>query len=128
VANTNQQDIVADNIKTNLLDKKLGRSKIIAGQNVGLAEAWARQTEAELIDGSDIAIAAGIVIRIEKEWVAIRDNRLRATHAVADGQVVDINDLFRVGSDRLLHPRDPNGSMKEIANCRCISNQRIKLT
>ncbi len=126
-ANNNRQGIVADNIKTNLLDKKQGRSAIIAGQNVGLAEAWARQTEAELIDGANLVSEEGGTIQIEKEWVAIRDNRLRATHATADGQVVDIDGFFSVGSDRLLHPRDPNGSMKEIANCRCISDQRVKL-
>lgn len=121
-ANNNRQGIVADDIKTNLLDKKQGRSAIIAGQNVGLAEAWARQTEAELIDGANFVSEEGGIVQIKKEWVAIRDNRLRATHAAADGQVVDVNERFNVGSDRLLHPRDPNGSMKEIANCRCISD------
>ena len=47
---TNERKIVAGSIKKDLLAKKQGRSELIAAQNVGLAESWARQREAELIN------------------------------------------------------------------------------
>ena len=55
----------------------------------------------------------------EKRWIASRDEKVRHTHEVADGQEVSINDPFDVGGSLLDHPGDPNGPAEEIINCRC---------
>ena len=45
----------------------------------------------------------------------------RSAHRSADGQRVDINERFLVDGESLKFPRDPNGSAKNIINCRCVS-------
>jgi len=63
------------------------------------------------------ARATGLDVR--KEWVAAADERTRTTHAEADGQVVPIDQPFRVGGELLMFPGDPAGSGANIINCRC---------
>lgn len=68
--------------------------------------------------------AAGDIVRDEvgvtkKEWVATNDDLTRQSHVDADGQVVDQNEEFDVGGDRLAHPGDPDGTAAQIINCRC---------
>jgi hypothetical protein len=118
----NQQAIVAENIETNLLQKAPARSELIASQNVGLAESWARQTEAELIDGAGLVAASGETVEVLKEWVSILDSRLRASHLAADGQQVGVNENFTVGGESAKYPRSPELSAAESINCRCISD------
>lgn len=56
------------------------------------------------------------------EWIATMDNRVRPSHAAADGQVRPIGVPFEVGSSLMLYPLD--GSLgapaEEIVNCRCV--------
>ena len=120
-SNGNRQEIVAENIRTNLLDKREARSTIIAGVNVGLAEAWSRQKEADLIDDANLITANDQPLSVNKEWVAILDTVTRPSHFNADGQVVNVKDPFNVGGEDLQHPRDPSGSAANILNCRCIA-------
>jgi hypothetical protein len=121
-SNENQQAIVGENIRTNMLDKSQGRSELIAEQNVGLAESWSRQKEAELIDGAGIVTAIGAPVSVNKEWVAILDSRTREEHVAADGQVVNVNQSYSVGGESLQYPRDPAGSPGNIMRCRCVSD------
>ena len=121
-SNANQDAIIAKNIKTNLLDKAPARSELISAQNVGLAESWARQTEAELIDDANLISANGESVNVSKTWFAILDSKTRSSHAEADGQEVGVNDFYNVGGEQLKMPRDPSGSAKNIINCRCLSN------
>lgn len=59
----------------------------------------------------------------KKEWNAILDNKVRPTHAAADGQVVSLMEYFKIGTSLLLFPGDTsaNPDMSEIYNCRCIA-------
>jgi len=57
---------------------------------------------------------------IKKEWISALTERTRLTHLASNGQKVGKGELFAVGTDLLLHPGDPNGSGKEIINCRCV--------
>jgi uncharacterized protein with gpF-like domain len=54
-----------------------------------------------------------------KRWVATMDNRVRDTHASANQQVQPIRDPFIIGLDDMMYPGDPNGSAREVINCRC---------
>lgn len=56
------------------------------------------------------------------QWLSKRDDHVRRTHVVADGQVRPVGELFKVGRFYLKHPGDPSElpeSWGEIANCRC---------
>ena len=54
-----------------------------------------------------------------KTWLSQRDGRVRPSHIVADGQVVDVAEPFLVGNALMQHPGDPSGPASEVVNCRC---------
>lgn len=56
---------------------------------------------------------AGSPIKI---WVSVGDSAVRASHAIADGEEVMIDQTF---SNGLLYPGDPAGPPEETINCRC---------
>lgn len=56
------------------------------------------------------------------QWLSRRDDRVRRTHVIADGQVRPVDEKFTVGRWKLLHPGDPADmpdSGEEIHGCRC---------
>lgn len=57
----------------------------------------------------------------KKQWITMRDNKVRHSHAEINGHQVGIFDAFKVGDSELLYPRDYSlgASDKEIINCRC---------
>lgn len=57
----------------------------------------------------------------QQEWLSARDNRVRPSHEEADGQIVDIGEPFQVGEEELMFPGDPDGSIEEVINCRCVA-------
>jgi hypothetical protein len=127
-SNQDAKNIVGKNIKANLNDKAIARSALIASQNVGTAEAWARQTEAQLVSDARLATATGKIAEVVKTWIAILDTVTRPAHAAADSQQVAIEEVFDVGGEGLISPRDPNGSPGNVIECRCVSVQEVELT
>ena len=94
----NKKTIIANNIKKNLDSKIDGRSELIVNQNVGDAESWGRQKEAELLNQSQLVSTREEVIKVSKTWSTILDSSTRTDHAIADGQVVDdVDGVFLVG-------------------------------
>lgn len=67
--------------------------------------------------GNDTAIQESSAVG--KRWNVTSDGRERVAHDDADGQIVPASGTFLVGGERLQHPGDPNGSIENIANCRC---------
>ncbi len=65
-------------------------------------------------------------IEIEKEWLATLDAKTRDEHAMADGQVVGVDESFTVGGEKLMYPGDRNGSPWNTYNCRCTMIARVK--
>lgn len=57
--------------------------------------------------------------QMQKEWIASFDDRVRDTHAQADGQIVMANNTFLVGGQPMMFPGDPAGGAAETINCRC---------
>lgn len=57
-------------------------------------------------------------VEMEKQWIAVEDNRTRRTHSHAgvDGERINLDDHF---TNELLFPGDPEGEPEEIINCRC---------
>lgn len=111
----NKDKIIADNIEKTIIEKGRVRSPLIASQNVGMAEAWSRQREAELVNQNVPEI------ELKKQWQAIIDNRTRSSHVIADGQIVGINEMFSVGGYQAKNPRAENLPPEESMNCRCVA-------
>lgn len=82
--------------------ENIARTEMVRAQSSATDEAW---SDPELgLDG--------------KEWIAELDDRVRDTHAEADGQVVGIGEDFQVGGDSMSGPG--MGSLpEESCNCRC---------
>lgn len=54
-----------------------------------------------------------------KTWISQRDDKVRHSHFLAEGQRVKIDEHFSVGNDLLMYPGDPAGQAEEVINCRC---------
>lgn len=55
----------------------------------------------------------------KKEWLGTMDNRIRPDHADANGQIVPIDQPFKVGGYSMMHPHDPTAPADQVCNCRC---------
>lgn len=55
----------------------------------------------------------------EKRWQATHDQRVRHTHAEADGQIRPLHTPFEINGHKLQFPGDPKGPAGEVINCRC---------
>jgi SPP1 gp7 family putative phage head morphogenesis protein len=55
----------------------------------------------------------------KKQWIATLDGRTRDTHAQAHGQIVGIDEYFKVGDALLMFPGDICDRPEEVINCRC---------
>lgn len=54
-----------------------------------------------------------------KRWIAMKDERVRLTHAEVDGTTVPIDEYFSVGDWMMRFPKDPEAGPEETVNCRC---------
>jgi len=66
------------------------------------------------------------VPKLFKVWQAITDDRTRASHLTANGQVRKLNDPFSVGGASLQWPADTGGPLSEIINCRCWEDYELR--
>ncbi len=78
------------------------RTIVTGAENKGRQDSYAR------------AEADGIIL--QKEWLATNDGRVRHSHAMLDGAIVDQDKKFENG---LMYPGDPSGRPEEVYNCRC---------
>ena len=56
-----------------------------------------------------------------KKWLTMKDEKVRFTHSLADGQTVGIDDYFNIGGYEMLYPMDTSQGAPpdEVINCRC---------
>lgn len=91
------------------------RSYTIARTEVGTAQNYAQSASAKQMQDQ-----AGL--QIQKRWISSRDERVRDSHELVDGEMVDLDDLF---SNGLMHPNDPDGPAEEVINCRCVASNVV---
>lgn len=102
----------------------------IATQNIGMAESYSKQAEADALNAS-AAVIDGVKVggKLLKQWNAILDNKTRPHHVTADARYmskpISVDDNYLVDNEELKYPRDPNGSPGNIINCRCESQITI---
>lgn len=67
---------------------------------------------------TQLAAADNEDFEMEKQWIAIEDNRTRRSHSHAgvDGERVPLDEPY---SNGLMFPGDPEGDASEVVNCRC---------
>lgn len=54
-----------------------------------------------------------------KQWITMKDERVRVTHEMVDDKILPIDEPFVVGGRLMQFPGDINGAPEETANCRC---------
>ena len=59
-------------------------------------------------------------LKVEVEWIATNDGRVRDNHRHADGQKRPIGQPFNVGGEAMRYPSDPRASASNTINCRCV--------
>jgi len=64
------------------------------------------------------ASAKAVGLPMKRRWQPA-GSRTRGSHSKAKGQIVGMDEKFRIGSDKLRYPGDPSGSAEETINCRC---------
>lgn len=59
--------------------------------------------------------------KTKKQWVTMRDPRVRKTHSAIDEKIIPIKSVFIVGDSMMYYPKDTSlgADMREIYNCRC---------
>jgi hypothetical protein len=62
---------------------------------------------------------------LKKQWIATGDKRTRLTHLIAHGQIVGIDELFRVGKSDMEYPLDPSAPPEETINCILPNNEVV---
>jgi hypothetical protein len=71
-----------------------------------------------LVNGGSLAAAQLVGVPF-KQWLTAQDERVRDSHADADGQTVPLDQPFDVGGASLDYPGDPDGPDEEVYGCRC---------
>lgn len=63
-----------------------------------------------------------------KEWMCSCDERSRAAHIAADGQIVPVDEPFIVDGEKLMHPGDGSlgASASNVIGCRCTMRAKIR--
>ncbi len=108
---------LADRLDDLYLDEIIpNRSMVIARTEVGHATNFAQH-----------AMAVDADVPMVKDWMSLRDDRVRDDHAEADGQTVPIDEPFEVGGDQLMFPGDTSlgAGPEELINCRCSVGYRV---
>lgn len=88
---------------------RYARTAMTGAQNAGRRDAYNRARE--------------LGIDLENEWMATPDDRVRESHADADGERRKDGERFSTGC---LYPGDPTGPAEEVWNCRCTLVAAIK--
>lgn len=119
------QDAIAASLRGDSIDKiKDDIKKRIKNAGGVMSDGRARTiARTEVIGASNKATYEAIKLtdsKVEKKWITGGTN-IRDTHKEAANQGwIPFDDFFRVGDSQMLHPSDPNGSAKEIINCKCV--------
>lgn len=99
-----------------------GRAETILRTELGRIQSIA--THVRMLERRDAMARAGY--RLRKSWMTARDDRVRTTHRLIDGQVKEVDEPFLVPitlvgeeTEDLMYPRDPAGSAMNTINCRC---------
>lgn len=82
-----------------------------------------RVNQQGFVDAGDKAKDKGADIL--KQWDATMDSKTRPAHQQADGQIVEWDDFFTVGGEKMKAP-SIGGSAKNVVNCRCQLLQRAR--
>lgn len=83
--------------------RNIARTEVTGAYNAGRIESWKHPDVAGIIGGG--------------QWISVRDQKVRDSHQLADGEIVPLGQLFSNGCE---FPGDPRAPAKERCGCRCL--------
>ena len=117
-------DQIAERLANVLSSTNMSKMRMFARTAMTGAQNAGRQKQME------DAIARGI--KVKKQWLATLDTRTRDTHQRLDGQLVAVDESFKVstktGTEQIRYPGDPSAPPALVYNCRCTMKQVIEGT
>ena len=102
IASRIADELQIDNVNSTI---KYARTAMTGAQNAGREGSYAR--------------AERMGIKLRRMWVATLDGRTRHEHRQLDGQVVDLNEPFKVDGEEIMYPGDSSAPGYLVWNCRC---------
>lgn len=92
----------------------------IRARLIARTETVSAANAAAIINAKEVAAKTGL--KLNKIWIATRDDRTRPDHADINQQVIGVNDNFNVGGYLMHQPGDRTKGAPgdEICNCRCV--------
>jgi hypothetical protein len=102
-------------VRARMLRQQYNRYNTFQAERLVRTEATNAANYATMQSAQDIFPGADM----QKEWISASDERTRAAHREANGQIVDFNKPFIVKGEELMRPGDPRGSASNVINCRC---------
>lgn len=85
----------------------------------GLANRAVQVAQGATASRHEQLLAATVGKLVRRVWRTRKDDRVRETHRLAEGQQRKIGQSFKVGDALLRYPGDPEGPPGETINCRC---------
>ena len=115
-------DQIADRLAKDLATTNLSKMRMFARTAVTGAQNAGRQKQME--------DAKKMGIDVRKQWIATLDSRTRDTHQHLDGQIVNVDESFHVGTKHgtaaIRYPGDPDAEPALVYNCRCTMKSVLK--
>ena len=102
-------------VKARMLRQQFARYSKYQAERLVRTEATNAANYATMQSAKDVFPGADML----KEWISAGDERTRAAHREANGQIVNFNEPFIVKGQELMRPGDPRGSASNVVNCRC---------
>jgi len=97
--------------KYSIVQSALASAERIFRTEMGQTFELARDTEREVL------VKGGA--RVEKRWVAVKDERVRLDHLALDGVQIPYDENFNVGGYSAAFPLDPALPPSQRIHCRC---------
>lgn len=88
----------------------IARTEVGPAYNFASTEVWRQNSD--ILEG--------------REWLSAEDDAVRPEHQAADGQIVRLDEPFKVGGELLDYPGDPSASPELSINCRCTAEPVVK--
>ena len=112
-------------VGANLSRKLTGRITGIASLETQASAEASKATEVQVLIGQQPSVIGGSPQEapIKKTWFTVGDERVRASHVIADSQEQNINAPYEVGGQLLRWPGDTSlgATAGNVINCRCSS-------
>lgn len=102
-------------VKARMLRQQFDRYSKYQAERLVRTEATNAANYATMQSAQDVFPGADM----QKEWISAGDERTRAAHREANGQIVNFNEPFIIKGEELMRPGDPRGSASNVVNCRC---------